>query len=48
MRLSFVLNTALDLAAAALCIERRMGESEMRVIYCNVWGKKRWFLDYGL
>ena len=32
MRLSCVLETALDLAATAWCIERRMGESSMRVI----------------
>ena len=32
MRLSCVLNTALDMAAAALCIEWRVGISEVGVI----------------
>ena len=43
-----VLNTAFDLAAAALCIARRVGLSQMGVIYCRVCGKERRVVAYGL
>ena len=45
-KLTGVLNTALDLAAAALCIEWGVGGSYIGAIYCNGCDMKRWSLVY--
>ena len=43
-----VFNTALGLAAGALCIEWGVGGSYMRAIYCKVCDKKRRVFEYEL
>ena len=48
MRRSCVLNTALDLAAAALCIDWGLGGGYVGLIYCKVCDEKRWVFEYGL
>ena len=45
-KLTGVLNTALDMAAAELCIEWGVGGSYIGAIYCNGCDMKRWSLVY--
>ena len=48
IRLSGVLESALDLGAAALCIEWRMGVGYVGLIQCKVCEERRWVIEYGL
>ena len=43
-----MLNTALDLAVAALCIERRVRGGQVGEIWCEVCDKQRLFFEYEL
>ena len=42
-----MLRTALDLGAAALCIEWRMGVGYVGLIQCKVCEEKTWVIEYG-
>ena len=48
IRRSCVLNTALDVAAASLCVEPRVRGSKVGEKYCEVCDTKRRFFEYGL
>ena len=48
MRLSCVLNTALDLVVAALCIAWGVGGSKVKVIECKVHGMNSPVFESGL